>query len=1274
MYSKTSPVFETLQLAVDNSSPPDWCLMDDGMPVARWEHGAVYDPVHRVIVVFGGEADFGDDSCLNDTWLYHVRSQTWERVHTDVYPEARACHAMVYDRANGSVVLFGGWTSQMRWLNDTWTFNVTERAWKRMNPTIAPPSGYQHAVSYDEENEAVVLFGGTRGNETWTYHTSNNTWSEMRPENPPTQYGVMAYDPEQKLHVFFGGFIDLYPGDHLNQTWTYDLNSNVWTEREPSSPPPSRSCCAMVYDREIRSFMLFGGDSNVWHDPALYNDTWSYDTSSDTWSRLSPLDPPPPRQSHVLVYADDIESLVMYGGRTYPNLPVGRVDILDSYASIWTWVEPVGTPAPRACHTLAYDREVGKSVLFGGFGDTGVPMNDTWAYMSNRSAWTKQYISGAPSPRGRHAMVYDTRNKVFILFGGTDGSRLFNDTWVYDLRSNRWTKKSPEISPSARSNNTMTFDTMNGVVILFGGDDENGFLNDTWTYHLLSDTWLRLVTGPSPPWGHAKGFAFDEESGVAVLFCRATYIFNLSANAWTRMETTLAPTTGWGPVMVYDSMAKRVMMHGGSPSDSRGALWSYDVANNSWTEVPTRTPLDFRYGLAMAYDINARYIILNRVMGDTWAFGRFDHLPSGTYLSEPHDCGGAAYYGNISWGAWVYDGTEVMLQLRTAATLEGLTAAPFLGPDSTPGTYFNQSVERQPAWRHARIPSVHNGTRWVQYKVYLSTDEPRTTPFLWTVKVNYNLIQSVIIAPPAGGESWNASHTIEWTAGDLDRDELTFDVYLLNGTDSVPLATGLPDGTGNLTWDTSMVPNGTYRVMVSAADDNADLPLRVNAYSGEFQIRHPSVPNHPPTAILLAPNDDETLASEPVTLVWSAHDDDGDPVSFTVFLSTVRFIAATLPPPLTTTTASMLELQDLGRDAWYYWTVVPSDGFEDGPMPAVRRFMVVPPAQNEAPVATLIGPTEGAAMAPGDVTLLWEGSDANGDTVRYFLHTSTTSFDPRTPPPGPIATAGTSHTLHDLADGTVIWWAVVPNDGKVNGSISAVWHFRVETLEPPPPVNHAPRILGTPPQYAVEGRSLEYNVSASDEDGDVLAYSLLQAPAGMDIDPSTGRLTWTPEANQLGEQVVRVVVEDGRDGVASQHFVITVREASWRSPTCSIGIQRLVVRQGEPVTFTGTAIGGSGRVVYVQLRVDGGVWFFADGLEDWTVVLDSGWYLPGTHQVEARAFDGTAFSDPATAVLVVERPETVGGTPLLWFLVVAIGVALCLVVAKYVLKGRSKGS
>jgi bacillopeptidase F len=89
-------------------------------------------------------------------------------------------------------------------------------------------------------------------------------------------------------------------------------------------------------------------------------------------------------------------------------------------------------------------------------------------------------------------------------------------------------------------------------------------------------------------------------------------------------------------------------------------------------------------------------------------------------------------------------------------------------------------------------------------------------------------------------------------------------------------------------------------------------------------------------------------------------------------------------------------------------------------------------------------------------------------------------------------------------------------------------------------VNKPPQITSTPITAATEGIAYNYDVDATDPEGNALTYSLTQAPAGMIIDATTGIITWTPSAIQVGNQAVTVRVTDAPGLFASQSFTVAV--------------------------------------------------------------------------------------------------------------------------------------
>jgi hypothetical protein len=95
--------------------------------------------------------------------------------------------------------------------------------------------------------------------------------------------------------------------------------------------------------------------------------------------------------------------------------------------------------------------------------------------------------------------------------------------------------------------------------------------------------------------------------------------------------------------------------------------------------------------------------------------------------------------------------------------------------------------------------------------------------------------------------------------------------------------------------------------------------------------------------------------------------------------------------------------------------------------------------------------------------------------------------------------------------------------------------------------NSGPTIVSTPPTAAVQGR-FDYSVKAVDPDGDPLTYHLEMAPSGMTISSDTGHIGWQIPTDQEGTFHVRVVAKDGRGGLATQEFDVTLSVTTAPAP------------------------------------------------------------------------------------------------------------------------------
>ena len=108
------------------------------------------------------------------------------------------------------------------------------------------------------------------------------------------------------------------------------------------------------------------------------------------------------------------------------------------------------------------------------------------------------------------------------------------------------------------------------------------------------------------------------------------------------------------------------------------------------------------------------------------------------------------------------------------------------------------------------------------------------------------------------------------------------------------------------------------------------------------------------------------------------------------------------------------------------------------------------------------------------------------------------------------------------------------NDGSLDSNTATV---NIDILPP----NHTPQILSQPPTVASPNIEYLYGVLAFDADaGEILTFSLPQAPAGMTINPASGLVRWTPTGGQIGSHIVAVKVTDSQGQFAYQGYTVQV--------------------------------------------------------------------------------------------------------------------------------------
>jgi hypothetical protein len=217
----------------------------DAEPPPRALSQIVYEPKHKVFVLFGGEHM---DYSMNDLWVFDPARRRWFQRHPETAPEPRF-DARIEALGDGRIAIRGGCVYEpgkhyihvgpARWIYDldknTWTADGhTDKAFPAdaRSKRYGPPAGPENYMTGKRPDAAA--------NEAKLKALPVNTWVGLK---TPVALGgrdwaTWVYDPDRDLfYVFAGGHVS-YPG---NDVARYHLATDRWEISDPIEIP--LGCC-----------------------------------------------------------------------------------------------------------------------------------------------------------------------------------------------------------------------------------------------------------------------------------------------------------------------------------------------------------------------------------------------------------------------------------------------------------------------------------------------------------------------------------------------------------------------------------------------------------------------------------------------------------------------------------------------------------------------------------------------------------------------------------------------------------------------------------------------------------------------------------------------------------------------------------------------------------------------------------------------------------------------------------------------------------------------
>ncbi|HUE70455.1 MAG TPA: putative Ig domain-containing protein [Pirellulaceae bacterium] len=361
-----------------------------------------------------------------------------------------------------------------------------------------------------------------------------------------------------------------------------------------------------------------------------------------------------------------------------------------------------------------------------------------------------------------------------------------------------------------------------------------------------------------------------------------------------------------------------------------------------------------------------------------------------------------------------------------------------------------------------------------------------------------------ITSSPRGRVRIGDVYLYQTIASDPNGDPLTF---------SLPIApAGMTiDATGLVTWQPTAEQLGSHQVQVRVEDGRGGFATQTWSVSVVTQTSNqpPSITSTPPQA---------ATVGRQYAYDAAATDPDGDPLTWS--LDTAP--AGMSIDPARGTIRWVPTSDQTGEQSVVVRATDTQGGWATQSFSIITRAVNLPPAINSTPPTT--------AVVAQLYTYAVRATDPESDPLTFSL-----------------TTAPAGMTI-DSASGLISWTPTAAQSGSFavgiqvtdgQGGLATQSYTLVASATA---TNQPPVITSSPPLVATVAQAYEYAVTAAEPEGQTVLFSLLTAPAGMTIDPTTGLVEWTPAADQIGLASVTVAAIDPAGNGGTQSFTIDVAD------------------------------------------------------------------------------------------------------------------------------------
>ena len=248
--------------------------------------------------------------------------------------------------------------------------------------------------------------------------------------------------------------------------------------------------------------------------------------------------------------------------------------------------------------------------IFGGRGNDSEPRNSFHVLDLDTLEMAKMNTQNPPTAREGHSCVVYRDSLVVYggCYGGEDDPTRFDDVWVLDMKSKRWTlQRTSGNHPPGRDGHVAA--VVDDRMIIYGGSTEKMLLGDFTALNLKTYTWEEMeLEGDDPQPRESMGLAASKSTlyifggNVAAPGERDAYtndFFRIEVKGRKLRSKRIIPV---GPApcprlshsLTFLKPNCLILFGGESSTDLKDDAWLYLIQQNIWIELHPEAPIPGR--------------------------------------------------------------------------------------------------------------------------------------------------------------------------------------------------------------------------------------------------------------------------------------------------------------------------------------------------------------------------------------------------------------------------------------------------------------------------------------------------------------------------------------------------------------------------------------------------------------------------------------------------------------------------------------------------------